>query len=275
MTTPLRTERPPSAAARAVRRILHALGSLGGVVVVLLLCELLIRVGVLPGRFLPPPSVVLLTLATELTTPAPWLAMLDTLRGWAFGLGIATAIALPLGLLLGSNELAYRALRPVIEFLRPVPSVALVPLVFLLFSYDLGDGKIFLAAFASTWPLLVQTIYGVRNVLPVQIDTARSFHIPSFDVATRVVLPSAIPFIATGFRIASTVSLILVLTGEIVINAGGVGEAINAAREGSQVALMYAYVILAGLLGILINLVFRAIEHRALHWHPSHRVVAA
>lgn len=258
-----------------VRVLVHGTGSLGGVVVVLVVTEVLTRLEFLPSRFLPPPTIVFATLGAELETPTPWLAMLDTMRGWAFGLGIATLIALPLGILLGLNELAFRALRPVIEFLRPVPSVALVPLVFLMFAYNLGDGKIFLAAFASTWPLLIGTIYGVRNVLPVQLDTARSFHIRSIDIARKVVLPASLPYIATGMRVASTVALILVLTGEIVINAGGIGSQINAARQGSAVALMYSYVILAGVLGILVNIVFQSIERRLLHWHPSNRTVTS
>jgi ABC-type nitrate/sulfonate/bicarbonate transport system permease component len=254
-----------------LRRAGRGIGSLGGVVVVLLLAELLTRLEILPSRFLPPPTVVFTTLIGELGSPVAWWAILDTLRGWAIGLGLAILIAVPFGLLLGSSELAYRATRPIVEFLRPVPSVALIPLVFLLFGRNLGDGKIFLATFASIWPLLIQTIYGVRNVLPTQLDTARSFQIRRRDIALRVVLPSAVPYLATGIRIASTVALILVLTGEIVINAGGIGEQINLAREGSAVDVMYAFVVLSGILGLLLNALFAWLEGRVLKWHPSHR----
>jgi ABC-type nitrate/sulfonate/bicarbonate transport system permease component len=247
------------------------IGSLGGVVLVLVLLELVIRLEILPSRFLPPPTVVVATLFTELGTANAWWATLDTLRGWAIGLGLAALIAVPLGLLLGSSEFAYRATRPIVEFLRPVPSVALIPLVFLLFGRNLGDGKIFLAVFAAVWPLLIQTIYGVRNVLPTQLDPARSFQIRRRDVALRVVLPSALPYLATGVRISSTVSLILVLTGEIVINAGGIGEQINLAREGGAVAVMYAFVVLSGILGLLLNTIFAQLERRLLRWHPSQR----
>lgn len=260
--------------APAWRRFLSPLGSLGGVIVVLAVVEVLARVGAIPSKYLPPPSVVVTSLASLAITPELWGAILDTLIGWALGLGIAMLIAIPLGLLLASSELAYRATRPIIEFLRPVPSVALIPLVFILFTPGM-DGKVFLAVFAATWPLLVQTIYGVRNVQPVQLDTARSFQIPRWDVITSVILPSAIPYLATGIRIASAVSLILVVTGEIVIGAPGVGLEINRAREGGAVEIMYAYVIVAGVLGLALNAVFAAIERRVLHWHPSHRVAAA
>lgn len=254
-----------------LRRAGRGVGALGGVLVVLVLAELLTRLDILPSRFLPPPSVVFTTLLGQLGTAEAWWAILDTLRGWAIGLGLAVVIAVPLGLLLGSSELAYRATRPIVEFLRPVPSVALIPLVFLLFGRNLGDGKIFLATFAAIWPLLIQTIYGVRNVLPTQLDTARSFQIRRRDIALRVVLPSAVPYLATGIRIASTVALILVLTGEIVINAGGIGEQINLAREGGAVAVMYAFVVLSGVLGLLLNALFAWLERRVLKWHPSQR----
>jgi ABC-type nitrate/sulfonate/bicarbonate transport system permease component len=252
----------------------RALGSLGGVVFVLVLVEALSRLNVIPSKYLPPPSVVGMSLAGLLGNPELWKAVFDTLLGWALGLGIAMLIAIPLGIVLASSELAYRATRPIIEFLRPVPSVALIPLVFLLFTPGL-DGKVFLAVFAATWPLLVQTTYGVRNIQPVQLDTARSFQIPRWDVIRFVVLPSAIPYLATGIRIASTVSLILVLTGEIIMGAPGVGLEINRAREGGAVDVMYAYVIVAGVLGLLLNSIFAAIERRVLHWHPSHRMAVS
>lgn len=256
------------------RRVTWAIGSLGGVVFVLLLVELLARLEVIPSRYLPPPSTVGISLGELLVTPVLWTAVFDTLLGWALGLGIAMLIAIPLGIALASSELAYRATRPIIEFLRPVPSVALIPLVFLLFTPGL-DGKVFLAVFAATWPLLVQTTYGVRNVQPVQLDTARSFQIRRWDVIRFVILPSAIPYLATGIRIASAVSLILVVTGEIIVGAPGVGLEINRARAGGAVEIMYAYVIVAGVLGLLLNGIFAAIERRVLHWHPSHRTAAS
>lgn len=253
------------------RRAVHAVGSLGGVAVVLLVVELATRTDLLPSRFLPPPTETFAKLFELLAGPTAWIAMGETLRSWALGLAIAAVAGVALGLLVGSSELAYRATRPLVEFLRPVPSVALIPLVFLLFADNLSGGTVFLAAFAALWPMLVQTTYGIRGVMPTQTETARSFQIRRVDVAFRVVLPSAIPYIATGVRIASTVSLILVLTGEIVVGSGGIGQQINDARQGSAVAAMYAYVLLAGVLGVVLNAVFAAIERRLLRWHPSHR----
>ena len=96
------------------------------------------------------------------------------MRGWALGLAIATVLAVPLGILLGASDFAGRAFRVPIEFLRPIPSAVLIPLLFLTLGPSLKS-EVFLAAFGAFWPLLVQTIYGVRDVDPVAIDTARSF----------------------------------------------------------------------------------------------------
>ena len=104
--------------------------------------------------------------------------VLDRIRpnreGWALGLGIATALAVPIGIVLGSSQFALRAFRIPVEFLRPIPSAALIPLLFLTLGTTLKS-EIFLAAFGAFWPLLIQTIYGVRDVDPVTLDTARSF----------------------------------------------------------------------------------------------------
>ena len=199
--------------------------------------------------------------------------MFDTLQGWALGLGIACLVAIPSGILIGSSPLLYRALRVPIEFLRPIPSVALIPLAVLVYGSGL-QSKVFLAAFAATWPLLMQTLYGVQDVDPVATDTARSFGFSRGSRLLRVTLPSAVPYIATGIRISAAVALILVVTAELVIGAPGLGREINLARQGSNVELMYALILATGLLGLLVNQLFTWAERRVLRWHPSQRVEA-
>ena len=184
------------------------------------------------------------------------------------GLGIAIAAGVPAGLLIGSSRWAYRALRVPIEFLRPIPSVALIPLAVLIYGTGL-ESKVFLAAFASFWPLLIQTIYGVQDVDPVATDTARAFGLGRFARMWRVTVPSAVPYIATGIRISSAVALILAVTAELVIGSAGLGREINTASSGGNVELMYALIIATGLLGWALNLAAQAVEKRVLHWHPS------
>jgi ABC-type nitrate/sulfonate/bicarbonate transport system permease component len=240
------------------------------VVVVLALFDLLPRVGVLPRDHFPPISETLGTLVEQLGEGSFWEAVANTLQGWALGLGIAAALAIPIGIVIGSSPLLYRAMRGLIEFLRPIPSVALIPLAILIYGTGLKS-KVFLAAFASFWQLLVATLYGVQDVDPVATDTARSFGFSRLQRLFRVTLPSAVPYIATGLRIASAVSLILTVTAELVIGSAGLGRAINVARSGGNEELMYALIITTGILGLLLNAVFVRAERRLLHWHPSQR----
>jgi ABC-type nitrate/sulfonate/bicarbonate transport system permease component len=237
---------------------------------VLALFELLPRVGLLPENHFPPISQTLGTLVEQLGESRFWEAVGNTLQGWALGLGIAAVLAIPLGIVIGSSRLLYRALRGLIEFLRPIPSVALIPLAILVYGTGL-QSKVFLAAFASFWQLLVQTLYGVQDVDPVATDTARSFGYSRPQRLLRVTLPSAVPYIATGLRIASAVSLILTVTAELVIGAAGLGRSINLARQGGDEQQMYALIIATGVLGLLLNTVFVRAERRLLHWHPSQR----
>jgi ABC-type nitrate/sulfonate/bicarbonate transport system permease component len=237
---------------------------------VLVLFDVLPRIGVLPRDHFPPISESLAKLGEQLTEEPFWEAVGNTLEGWALGLGIAAALAIPIGIVIGSSRLLYRAMRGLIEFLRPIPSVALVPLAVLIYGTGL-QSKVFLAAFASFWQLLVATLYGVQDVDPVATDTARSFRLSRVQRLFRVTLPSAIPYIATGLRIASAVSLILTVTAELVIGSAGLGREINVARSGGNEELVYALIIATGILGLVLNAVFVRAERRVLHWHPSQR----
>src|SRR5919201_4398675 len=241
---------------------------------VLVLSDALPRIGVLPRNHFPPISHTLHTLGSQLGTSSFWDAVWNTVQGWALGLGIAALRAIPLGILFGSSRLLYRSVRGVVEFLRPVPSVALIPLAILIYGTGLKS-KVFLATFASFWQLIVMVIYGVQDVDPVATDTARSFGFSRPQRLLRVTLPNALPYIATGIRIASAVSLILSVTAELVIGAPGLGRSINVARSGGDEQLMYALIIATGVLGLLLNSILLVIERRVLHWHPSHREARA
>jgi ABC-type nitrate/sulfonate/bicarbonate transport system permease component len=243
-----------------------------GVLIVLVAVELIVRVGVLSSRSFPSVTDMGSALAGQLGEREFWTAIANTLVGWAIGLGIAIAIAVPAGLALGFNDVLYHAFRPAIEFLRPVPSVALVPLAILVYGTGL-QSKVFLVAFASLWPLLIQTIYGARDLDPVALETARSFRIRRSDRILRVTLMGAVPYIATGLRIASATALILAITAELIIGSAGLGREINIARQGGAVDLMYALIVTTGLLGWGLNSLFAAGERRVLHWHPSQRAL--
>jgi ABC-type nitrate/sulfonate/bicarbonate transport system permease component len=241
---------------------------------VLALFELLSRANVLPTRSFPPVTRILSSLWGQLGTSDFRTAVGQTLEGWSIGLAIAAAAAIPLGVVIGSTRLLYRSLRPVIEFLRPIPSVALIPLAILVYGAGL-ESKVFLAVFGAFWVLLVQTLYGVQDVDPVATDTARSFGLGRARRLFQVSLPSALPYIATGVRMASTVALVLTITAELVIGSPGLGRSINVARSSGNVELMYALIVTTGLLGWLLSGLSAGVERRVLHWHPAQRSRAA
>jgi ABC-type nitrate/sulfonate/bicarbonate transport system permease component len=240
---------------------------------VLALLELSSRAGILNPAYFPPVSECFRKLADLATERAFWHSVADTLRGWAIGLGIAAAVAIPLGIVIGSSMLLYRSTRAVVEFLRPIPSVALIPLAVLVYGTGL-ESKVFLVTYASFWPLFIQTMYGVQDVDPVALDTARSFGFGRSQQLARVTLPSSVPYVATGFRISSATALILAVTAELVIGSPGLGRDITVARSSGAVALTYALIIATGLIGWALNIAFTRGERRVLHWHPSHRAAA-
>ena len=213
----------PSAAVDYLLPLASVLGALA-------LWEFVVRAGLVSENDLPAMTTTMQELWSLMKTGEFWKDFAYTVRGWALGLAIATVLAVPIGIVLGTSELAGRALRVPIEFLRPIPSAVLIPLLFLTIGPSLKS-EVFLAAFGAFWPLLVQTIYGVQDVDPVAIDTARSFRLGKLERLYRVTLPSAMPYIATGLRISSTVALILAFTAELFMGTPGLGQAMNYAQS--------------------------------------------
>jgi ABC-type nitrate/sulfonate/bicarbonate transport system permease component len=255
---------------RRVVSVLDALLPVLSVVAALALWEVVTRTGLIAERDLPAMTTCVRTLWHLVQTGAFWHQLLLTVRGWALGLGVATVLAVPIGIILGSSDLAGRAFRVPIEFLRPIPSAALIPLLFLTLGTNVKS-EVFLAAFGAFWPLLVQTMYGVRDVDPVALDTARSFGLGPVERLYRVTLPSTVPYIATGLRISSTVALILAFTAELFMGIPGLGQAMNVANAFGLENELYALALATGFLGVAIHLVSTAVERRALRWHPSQR----
>jgi ABC-type nitrate/sulfonate/bicarbonate transport system permease component len=244
------------------------------IVAALGLWELVSRAGLIAASDLPAMSSAFSELWSLAQTGEFWKNFGYTVRGWALGLAIATALAVPLGIALGSSELAARAFRVPIEFLRPIPSAVLIPLLFLTLGTNVKS-ELFLAAFGAFWPLLVQTMYGVRDVDPLAIDTGRSFGVGRFERLVRITLPSALPYIATGLRISSTVALILAFTAELFMGIPGLGQAMNYAQSYGLNDQLYALALATGFLGVAIHVAMTAVERRALRWHPSQRASAA
>ncbi|QKV19671.1 ABC transporter permease [Oricola thermophila] len=234
------------------------------------LVEFVTRSGIVPQQFFPAPTTMFATLAAQFALPDFWLALWNTLWTWAASLLIASTLGIALGVAMGASRLLFAALRLIVEFLRPIPSVALIPAVILVIGINY-ESKIFLAAFAAFWPVLIQSIYGMHDVEPVAVETARSFGFGRAARLALVSLPLALPYIATGVRIGAAVALIIVVTMEIVIGVPGLGKIILEARQGANVERAYALILASGLLGWGLNTALARLESKLLFWHPSYR----
>jgi ABC-type nitrate/sulfonate/bicarbonate transport system permease component len=186
------------------------------------------------------------------------------------GLVLALVAGIVVGMVLGSVEVLRRVTASTVEFLRPVPSVALIPLAVLVFGLGL-QSTLLLVVYAAFWQVLIQVIYGVQDVDPVARDTARSYQLGRWARVRYLVWPTALPYVMTGVRLAAAVALILAVTAELIIGSPGLGHEIAVAQSSGAVPLVYALVIVTGLLGVLVNLGARALERATLSWHASLR----
>jgi NitT/TauT family transport system permease protein len=244
-----------------------------GVVAHIALLEVITRAELVNPRYLPPASTVLATTGRILLDPEFLADVGVTMAAWAVGLGIAIAVAVPLGLIMGSSRRGYLATATTIEFLRPIPSVALIPLAILVFGRDL-DMKVALIVYASSWPILFNTIYGIREVDPVARETARVFGFGRIAVLVRVSLRSASPFIYTGIRVAAAIALILAISSELIAGGtAGIGTwMLIQSQSGTQREYVYAGIVVTGLLGLAINWVLMLGERRLFFWHQRVRI---
>jgi len=239
-----------------------------GVLAFAALVEVLGRAGIAGRDVLPPTSEILLRAGELVLDPAFRGHAATSLLAWAIGLGTAALVAVPLGLLLGSVPLIDAATRAIVEFLRPIPSVALIPLVALV----IGTGlqlRVTLVIYASLWPILYNTMYGLRGVDPVAKESLRSYGFGRPAVLWWVALPSAAPFIMTGFRLATGVALILTVSTEIVAGRGeGIGVFVFFAGIAvpARMGDILAGVFWVGLFGVVVNALLVAAERRLFRW---------
>ncbi|MFI6393001.1 ABC transporter permease [Nonomuraea sp. NPDC050540] len=241
-----------------------------GVVGVALLLAGLEALGRASGGTLPPAGDILARAAALALEPGYLSHLAGTLFTWAGGTLLATVLAIPAGLLLGTLPGVERASRAVLEFLRPMPGVALFPLVGMM----LGSGattRLVVVTYVALWPVLFNAVYGLRDVEPVAVDTLRAFGFGRTAVLVRVSLPSAAPFIATGVRLAAGIALIATIAGEIYMGTGqgiGVHVAQSTFVPDATVEVL-AVTVWAALLGLLANTLLVRGERRLFSW--AHR----
>jgi NitT/TauT family transport system permease protein len=194
-----------------------------------------------------------------------------TLHAYVEGLAIAILIGVAAGVLIGSSRTLLDASSVVIEFLRPIPAVALIPLAIVLFgTFGIAANR-FVVVFAAVWPILINTIYGVRGIDRILHDVARTSGVGSAGRLARVTLPAALPSIATGIRVSAAIALLVCVTAEYYTGAGGIGAYMQDQYVAFNTPELYAAIVLVSLLGYLVNVGLRAVQRRTLFWAGEER----
>jgi ABC-type nitrate/sulfonate/bicarbonate transport system permease component len=188
----------------------------------------------------------------------------------AAGYALAVVVSISLGVLIGTSRTVRGVLEPVLEFFRAIPPPVLVPIFILLFG--IGDGmKIVVIAFGCMWPILLNTVEGVRAVDSVLSDTSRVYGITGGARLRKLVLPAASPQIFAGLRQGLSVAIILMVISELFAASNGLGFAVVQAQRSFAIAETWAGMLMLGLLGFLLALLFRLVENRRLRWYHGLR----
>jgi ABC-type nitrate/sulfonate/bicarbonate transport system permease component len=195
----------------------------------------------------------------------PMQIMLSMKRA-AAGYLLAAAVFIPLGIAMGLSQRFHRALIVIVEMLRPVPPPVMIPVALLVFGLE-DRMKVFVIFFSCAWPILLNTIDGVRHLDWVLLNTARTFRLSRGATICRVILPAAAPQIMTGLRVSLPIMLILVVISEMVGSTDGIGYFILDAQRRFRIAQMYAGMFALALLGYALNQLFNLLHRRLLPWH--------
>lgn len=204
--------------------------------------------------------------------PSTWLEgrlsddVLPSLTRLLMGYVCALVIGIALGIVVGSTRRLRLYLEPVFEFFRAVPPPVLVPIV-LLFTGPGAGMQVTVIAFGCLWPVLINTIEGIRGIDLTQVDTADSYRIGGIRRLRTIVLPAASPKIFVGARQALSLGIIMMVISEMFATTNGIGYSIIQFQRLFQLPQMWSGIILLGLIGIAANLIFQFIERRVLRWY--------
>lgn len=234
--------------------------------------ELVRATGAIDPRSLPGIGSVAQSMVSGLASPDGLLpSVLATLQTWSIGLVIASILGILIGVALALSPFLEAVTRPIIEFLRPIPSVALIPVALLVLGIGLPM-QLFMIVFAAIWPVIFSAKAGVEDVDPRQMETGRVFGLSRLASIWRIVLPAALPNISTGIRTASAIALVLTITVEMLVGRPGIGSFLENMRLNGLVTEMWSAILLTGIVGYLVNSLFLTLEKRFIPWSAEHHV---
>ena len=258
-------ERKSAGAGAGARASRPAIQQLVPLVIAAALWEYGVRSGALNPLYFPPLGSIASEFAGLLRSGTlPYHAALTVAR-MAGGLALASAVMIPVGLLMGYFRSVRQALYVTLEFFRAIPPPAVVPLA--LVALGLGSSmNVAVVAFGCSWPILINTMDGVRHVDTVLLRSAQMFRYTPREILLKIILPFVAPRTLAGIRISLSIALILAVTSEMVGGNDGLGYLILRAQRTFHVTQMYAGLVALSLLGYAVNFVYRRQEERLVRW---------
>jgi ABC-type nitrate/sulfonate/bicarbonate transport system permease component len=244
---------------------------LSGVVLIIaifLIWEITSRVGFVNPAFFPPFSQVIATLGQMIQTGETWQNVWFTMYRCFIGYLIACAVGIPVGILMGRSRKSYHLLEPLTEMLRPIPSAAVIPVAILFLGIDNGM-KIFVVVYACLWPVLINSLDGVRGIDPVLIETGKTFDLSKRQFLFKIIIPAASPQFVTGMRISLAIALILSISVEMIAGNNGIGFYILDTERSFLYREMYASIVMIGIIGFSINALFVTLSDKIMRWHKG------
>ncbi|HLS76951.1 MAG TPA: ABC transporter permease subunit [Nocardia sp.] len=264
---PAKTGPRATSAAAAKRTGAGLVPKIVAIVATLALWQLVAMSPLVDTDSLPTPVMVVDALFGLWGSDAYWTALGTTLRVWATGLALSAVIGIPLGLLIGTSLRATQSTRWIIDFFRSIPTIALLPLVLLLFGAT-SRMEITMIVLSAVWPLLIQSMYAAKQVEPLHKWVVRVFRISTADRLRYLWAPSVSLFVFTGLRLSATMALLMTISAEYIGGAPGLGLELSHMEQAFKRPEVFAYAITAGILGLLINAIVVAAQRRLLWWHP-------
>jgi ABC-type nitrate/sulfonate/bicarbonate transport system permease component len=228
--------------------------------------ELMAQAELLNPLIVPPVTRILGIFADLLWSGQIPLQILASLKRAMVGYLLAALVFIPLGIFMGLFEPIRRALEVIVEMLRPIPPPVIIPVAMLFFGLE-DEMKISVIFFSCAWPILLNTLDGVKNIDRVLLNTAMTFGLPQHKIIWQVILPACSPQIMTGLRVSLPIMLILVVISEMVGSTDGIGYFILDSQRRFRVAEMYAGMLALAILGYVLNQLFNLAHRSLLPWH--------
>jgi ABC-type nitrate/sulfonate/bicarbonate transport system permease component len=215
--------------------------------------------------FLPGPDKAWTALLRGFARGDIGLQLLSTVERMIYGWLLASVLGVLLGALIGSSRQARAYLGPTLEFLRPLPASAIIPVAIAMFGLT-GTMVLGVIGFGTLWPMLLATVHGFAAVEPRLIEVSRALRLSRLQVIWKIALPNALPDILAGMRLGLTIALILSVVGEMLAGQEGLGLRILLAARAFHAADLFAGVILLGAVGFISNALLGLAERRLLNW---------